>query len=88
MTDLNNGADLAGAIIMLPSADPGYDWIFSRNIAGFITKYGGVNSHMAIRAGELSIPAIVGAGEILYASWANANSLTIDCTGRRVQVLK
>lgn len=88
VTDLNNGADLAGAIIMLPSADPGYDWIFSRNIAGFITKYGGVNSHMAIRAGELSIPAIVGAGEILYASWANANSLTIDCTGRRVQVLK
>ena len=53
--------------MLLPNADPGFDWIFSRNIAGFVTAYGGVNSHMAVRASELGLPAVIGAGETLYA---------------------
>jgi phosphohistidine swiveling domain-containing protein len=80
--------DLEGSVLMIPSADPGYDWIFSRNIAGFITKYGGANSHMAIRAGELSLPAIVGAGENLYNRLANAAMLELDCALRKVEILK
>lgn len=78
---------MAGAFIFIPSADPGYDWIFSRGIAGFVTAYGGVNSHMAIRAGELNIPAVIGAGETLYNQWKSARRIRVDCATRRVEML-
>ncbi|MEE9257169.1 MAG: PEP-utilizing enzyme, partial [bacterium] len=79
---------LSGGILMIPSADPGFDWIFSHGIAGFITKYGGANSHMAIRAVELGIPAVIGAGDSLFSLWSRANSLRVDCANRQVQILK
>jgi len=80
--------ELANNILLIPSADPGYDWIFSHGIGGFITMYGGANSHMAIRAAELSIPAVIGAGEVLYTKWSKANMLEIDCMNRQVRVLQ
>ena len=58
-----------GTILFIPSADPGFDWIFTRGIAGFVTQFGGVNSHMAIRARELDMPAVIGAGESLFQRW-------------------
>ena len=73
---------------MIPSADPGYDWIFSRNIAGFITSYGGANSHMAIRAGELNIPAVIGTGETLFAQLSKAKIVHLDCANQKVTVLQ
>lgn len=79
---------LQGAIVVIPSADPGFDWIFSHQIAGFITAYGGTNSHMAIRANELGLPAVIGAGELLFRQWAAAQVLRIDCANRRVEVLR
>lgn len=84
----SNGADLTGRIIFIPNADPGYDWIFSKGIAGLVTMYGGVNSHMAIRAGELGIPSVIGAGEALYNQWLRAPLLQIDCLNRQVTNLK
>lgn len=78
---------LAGAIVCIPSADPGFDWLFSYPIAGLITAWGGANSHMAIRAGELGLPAVIGAGEVLYRRWSGAQRLHLDCAGRRVEVL-
>ncbi len=78
---------LAGAIVCIPSADPGFDWLFAYPIAGLITAWGGANSHMAIRAGELAIPAVIGAGEVLYHRWSTAQRLHVDCAGRRVDVL-
>ncbi|NJB66723.1 phosphohistidine swiveling domain-containing protein [Desulfobaculum xiamenense] len=78
---------LAGAVVCIPSADPGFDWLFSYPIAGLITAWGGANSHMAIRAGELGVPAVIGAGEMLYRRWASAHRLHVDCAGRRVEVL-
>jgi phosphohistidine swiveling domain-containing protein len=83
-----DGVDLAGAIVCIPSADPGFDWIFGRGIAGLITMYGGTNSHMAIRAGELSIPAVIGAGELNFRRWSAAQALSIDCSNRKVEVLR
>jgi phosphohistidine swiveling domain-containing protein len=78
---------MRGAIVAIPSADPGFDWIFTRGIAGFVTAYGGVNSHMAIRANELGLPAVIGAGESLFRRWAAARALFIDCANQRVEVL-
>jgi glutamine kinase len=73
-----------GRILFVPSADPGFDWIFTRGIAGFVTQFGGANSHMAIRASELGIPAVIGAGETLYQRWQAAQTLCLDCTNQQV----
>ena len=78
---------ISNAVVCIPNADPGYDWLFSYSIAGLITAWGGVNSHMAIRAGEMGIPAVIGAGEVLYGQWSKAKRLHIDCAGHRVEVL-
>jgi glutamine kinase len=77
----------AGRILFVPSADPGFDWIFTRDISGFVTQFGGANSHMAIRAGELGIPAVIGAGETLFRRWRTARKLCLDCTNQKVLVI-
>jgi glutamine kinase len=79
---------LAGRILFVPSADPGFDWIFTRNISGFVTQFGGANSHMAIRASELGIPAVIGAGEALFRRWQMARTLCLDCTNQNVLVVR
>ncbi len=79
---------LQGAIVAIPNADPGFDWLFSFPIAGLVTAYGGVNSHMAIRAGELGLPAVIGAGERLFKAWSEAEILSIDCGNRQVTVIR
>lgn len=84
----NNQSMLIDKILFIESADPGYDWIFSQGIGGFVTKYGGCNSHMAIRAGELNIPAVIGAGELLYDKWNKAKALRIDCANKKVDIIK
>lgn len=80
--------NLEGKMVFIPSADPGYDWIFLKKIKGFITQYGGINSHMAIRSNELGIPAIIGAGEVLFNKWAQAKKLHIDCLNKKVTILQ
>jgi phosphohistidine swiveling domain-containing protein len=84
----DNRKKLSGSIVCIPSADPGFDWLFAYPIAGLITAWGGTNSHMAIRAGERRIPAVIGAGEMLYRKWSGAKRIYIDCAGRRVEVIE
>ena len=59
---IKNYENIRGKIVLLENADPGYDFIFTKNIKGLITEYGGANSHMSIRCMELGIPAIIGIG--------------------------
>ena len=80
-------ADLTGKIVFIPQADPGYDWLFSRSIMGLVTCFGGVNSHMAIRSAELGLPAVIGAGQVLFDKWSQARYLEIDCANQQVKVL-
>jgi len=87
-SDLSDNKSIANKIIMIPAADPGFDWIFSHAIRGFITAYGGVNSHMAIRAGELGIPAVIGVGEKLFTQWKKARILNIDCANKKVEIIQ
>ena len=77
-----------GRIVMIESADPGYDWIFATGLLGLITQYGGTNSHMAIRAAELGIPAVIGCGEKLYRAWSSARVLEIDAANRQVRCIQ
>lgn len=74
-------------IICIPNADPGFDWLFSYDLAGLVTAWGGANSHMAIRAFELGIPAVIGVGDILYQRYSKAKRLFIDCSTKRVEIL-
>jgi len=89
--DLSQSADeqdLIGKIAMIPQADPGYDWLFGRQIAGLITMYGGANSHMAIRAAEFGLPAALGIGETQYRVLAAAHSLELDAGNRMIRVIR
>jgi len=88
VSDVRSAPNLEGRIIMIPSADPGFDWLFSQGIGGLITQYGGVNSHMAIRANELAVPAIIGSGERYYREWSQAQVLRIDCSLKKVYRVK
>ena len=75
---------ISGKIIAIPSADPGFDWVFSHDIAGLITQYGGANSHMAIRCAELGLPAAIGIGDKLYER-LHEGRLMLDCQKGRFE---
>ena len=79
-----SSTNLAGKIAFIKSADPGYDFLFTKNIAGLVTQYGGANSHMAIRCAEFGIPAVIGAGEKSFEEWSSYNTIEIDCINRKV----
>lgn len=68
-----------GRILFIASADPGYDWIFACAPAGLVTKYGGANSHMAIRAAEFRLPAAIGCGDPLFDALAEEPLILLDC---------
>lgn len=70
---------ISGKVILLDNADPGYDFIFSYPIKALITKYGGANSHMAIRCLELSIPAIIGVGQSEFEKLRKSSFIEFDC---------
>jgi len=76
---------ITNKIVVIESADPGYDWIFTKDPAALVTKYGGPASHMAIRCAESGLPAVIGAGEMLYESLLHATSTLIDCENERIE---
>lgn len=83
----NNLINLKNKIILIEKADPGYDWIFLHGISGLITKYGGSNSHMAIRCSELNIPAAIGCGDQLYKKLEKTNFLELDCFSKKIKLI-
>ena len=70
---------LKDKILCIENADPGYDFIFNFDIKGLITRFGGANSHMAIRCAELNIPALIGVGENNFVKISKSNFIEIDC---------
>ena len=76
------------SIILIENADPGFDWVFSHNIRGIITKYGGVNSHMSIRCEELNIPAVIGLGNENYDKIRICNRVILNCKNKQVSIQK
>ncbi len=80
--------DVSGKVVMIESADPGYDWVFAHDIRVSITMYGGANSHMAIRAGELGIPAVIGVGAKRFEKYRDAEVVEIDALLKTVRILK
>lgn len=82
-----NYSALKGHIICIDNADPGFDWIFTKGIAGLITKYGGANSHMAIRCAELQLPAAIGCGEELFERLRKYRKIDLNCSTKIIRPL-
>ena len=87
LEDNLSAENLENNIILIQSADPGYDYLFSKKIGGLITQYGGANSHMAVRCAELGIPAVIGAGEQNFNLWSNSKVLEIDSVNKMVKMI-
>lgn len=79
--------ELEGKIVLIKSADPGFDYLFAKGIAGLITCYGGANSHMAIRASELGLPAAIGVGEENFEKYLRSKRIKLDCESGQIIVL-
>ena len=75
-------------ILLIEYADPGFDWIFTKNPAGLITKYGGVASHMAIRCAEMALPAAIGCGEIIFSRLVSSSKIELDCKNQQIFILE
>ena len=73
--------DISGKVVCIENADPGFDWIFTRKIAGLVTRFGGANSHMAIRCAEYGLPAAIGVGERLYETISSSGRCLLDAGG-------
>jgi phosphohistidine swiveling domain-containing protein len=87
VTPSTDPTSLEGNIVLIERADPGFDWVFLRNIAGLVTKYGGAASHMTIRAAEFGVPAAIGCGEVLFNKLSRAQAVELDCLGKRIHAV-
>lgn len=90
MTHISNNSNvkkisLNKKIILIENADPGFDWLFNFNIKGLITKFGGSNSHMAIRCNELKIPAAIGIGEKIFEEIKHKEQIILNCPLKRIE---
>lgn len=81
-----NLRDIKNKVVVIKNADPGYDWIFGKNIKGLITCYGGVASHMSIRCAELGIPAAIGCGVDFYKKIKVGKDIYLNCITNNIVV--
>ena len=80
--------DIEGKIVLIDNADPGFDWIFSYEILGLITKFGGTNSHMAIRCTEFGIASAIGCGQQIFDNLISASLISLDCDNELVEKIR
>ena len=85
--NIENEINISNKIICIENADPGFDFIFSHNIKGLITKCGGFNSHMSIRCSELGIPAIIGIGKNNYEKIINSKKIKFNCKNKTFSLI-
>ncbi|CAL9539636.1 L-glutamine kinase [Actinosynnema sp. ALI-1.44] len=89
LTDLDGPTrDVAGAIVCVERADPGYDWLLAAGVAGLITRFGGPNSHLAVRCAELRVPAAIGCGQAVYRRVAGHHEVELDCSSRQIRPMR
>lgn len=74
-----------GAIVAIESADPGYDWIFTRAPVALVTAFGGPHSHMALRCADVGCAAVLGIGPERFRRLVGASRLRIDLQQKRIE---
>ena len=79
--------NLKNRIICIENADPGFDWIFTKGIAALVTRFGGANSHMAVRCAEFGLPAAIGCGDQAYERVKKAGNIELNCAEKTLRPL-
>jgi len=79
--------NIKGHIVCIENADPGFDWIFTKSPAALITRFGGANSHMAVRCAEFGLPAAIGCGDQIYQRVIQAGSVELNCAEKILRPL-
>ena len=74
--------NIKNMIVCIENADPGFDWIFTKSPAALITRFGGANSHMAVRCAELGLPAAIGCGDQIYQRVVAAGNVELNCAAK------
>jgi hypothetical protein len=74
-------------IVCIENADPGFDWIFAKGPSALITRFGGANSHMAVRCAEFGLPAAIGCGDQIYQRIVTASSVELNCAEKILRPL-
>ena len=87
LVDDSINKEIDGKIVCIENADPGFDWIFSHNIVGLITKYGGIASHMSIRCAEFDLPAAIGCGEKIFNNLGYGDKVYLDCANKKIRCI-
>jgi hypothetical protein len=75
------------SIVAIASADPGFEWIFSRRPKALLTAFGGPHSHMALRCADAQCCFVLGLGNERFERLANGTYLRIDFDQAYVHVL-
>ena len=88
ISDLDRpGTDVRGSIVCAERADPGYDWLLAAGVRGIITRFGGPNSHLAVRCAELRLPAAIGCGKAVYQLVVRHGEVELDCSSRQIRTI-
>lgn len=77
-------SNLKGKLVVIPNADPGFDFLFHSGIKGLITRSGGPASHMCIRSIELGVPSCIGCGEDIFTKLVQVNNAVLDCLNHQI----
>lgn len=79
--------NIKNMIVCIENADPGFDWIFTKGPSALITRFGGANSHMAVRCAEFGLPAAIGCGDQIYQRVVAAGSVELNCAAKILRPL-
>lgn len=79
--------NIKNMIVCIENADPGFDWIFTKGPSALITRFGGANSHMAVRCAEFGLPAAIGCGDQIYQRVVAASSVELNCAEKILRPL-
>ncbi|MDH3326297.1 MAG: PEP-utilizing enzyme, partial [Gammaproteobacteria bacterium] len=79
--------NIKNMIVCIENADPGFDWIFTKSPCALITRFGGANSHMAVRCAEFGLPAAIGCGDQIYQRVVTTRSVELNCAEKILRPL-
>jgi hypothetical protein len=79
--------NIKNMIVCIDNADPGFDWIFTKGPSALITRFGGANSHMAVRCAEFGLPAAIGCGDQIYQRVISTGSVELNCAEKILRAL-
>ncbi len=75
----NSKRDLRGKVVVFERGEPGLDWVFDQKPKAVLTRYGGPNSHVAIRCYETGCVGLLGLDENSFAAVKSAKNIHLNC---------